>query len=294
MSKGIVIFAHNNRQIDYGKIALANACTIKDSMSNNNITLITDDGTANWLYKEYNKEFVDSKFDQIKLIKRRRVLNQKRFYDTRYTKVIETFYNINRNEIYDLSPYDETLVIDADYFICNNVLDQCWKLKYDLQINSQSKDIFSGRKYDEFKRTSEDGIDFYWATVFFFRKTPETRLFFDIVRDVKINWDYYKLIYNIKSPVFRNDHAFSIAIHLFNGMGKNHMISRLPLPYLQHIHGIDELIDVPEKYKFKFLLDKPNEPGKYLACMTEKDNVHIMNKFSLNRLSGKIIERYYD
>ena len=56
MSKGIVIFAHNNRQIDYGKIALANACTIKDSMSNNNITLITDDGTANWLYKEYNKE----------------------------------------------------------------------------------------------------------------------------------------------------------------------------------------------------------------------------------------------
>ena len=52
MSKGIVIFAHNNRQIDYGKIALANACTIKDSMSNNNITLITDDGTANWLYKE--------------------------------------------------------------------------------------------------------------------------------------------------------------------------------------------------------------------------------------------------
>ena len=143
MSKGIVIFAHNNRQIDYGKIALANACTIKDSMSNNNVTLITDDGTANWLYKEYSKEFVDSKFDQIKLIKRRKVSNQKRFYDTRYTKVMETFYNINRNEIYDLSPYNETLVIDADYFICNNMLDQCWNLKYDLQINSQSKDIFS-------------------------------------------------------------------------------------------------------------------------------------------------------
>ena len=32
MSQGIVIFAHNNTEIDYGSVAIANATMIKHSM----------------------------------------------------------------------------------------------------------------------------------------------------------------------------------------------------------------------------------------------------------------------
>ena len=38
-----------------------------------------------------------------------------------YSKKLEQFYNINRHEAYNLSPYDETLLIDADYLIGNNL-----------------------------------------------------------------------------------------------------------------------------------------------------------------------------
>jgi|TARA_X000000950_G_scaffold242306_1_gene296546 hypothetical protein len=290
MSRGILLFAHNNRQIDYGKIALANSCLIKNNMKNNHITLITDTGTKEWLDKSYSNDMLSKYIDNIVVTKRRQLNNPKRFYDTRYTKVNETFYNINRDECYQLTPYDETLVIDVDYLICNNLLDQCWSLDYDLQINSESRDLFSERSFDEFNYISDQGPKFYWATAFFFRKNKETELFFNLIKDIKINWNYYKLLYSINSQTYRNDFAFSIAVHMFNGMTNSKFVPNLPLPFLQHIHGIDDLIDVPDKNSLLFLLDKPNEPGKYLACKTKNTNVHVMNKFALNRLADKIIE----
>ena len=40
MSQGIVIFAHNNTEIDYGSVAIANATMIKHHMGVDAITLI--------------------------------------------------------------------------------------------------------------------------------------------------------------------------------------------------------------------------------------------------------------
>ena len=45
MSQGIVIFAHNNTEINYGSVAIANATMIKHHMGVDAITLITDEGT---------------------------------------------------------------------------------------------------------------------------------------------------------------------------------------------------------------------------------------------------------
>ena len=43
--------------------------------------------------------------------------------------------------MYELSPYDETLVIDGDYFIMNDVLDQVWGSENDFMINCQYRDV---------------------------------------------------------------------------------------------------------------------------------------------------------
>ena len=64
MSTGVLFYVHNNRHIDYGKIALANSCLIKKHMKNNSVTIVTDTGTINWLYKAFDKDFVDSKIDR--------------------------------------------------------------------------------------------------------------------------------------------------------------------------------------------------------------------------------------
>tara|TARA_A100001388_G_scaffold225825_1_gene176915 strand:+ start:1187 stop:2068 length:882 start_codon:yes stop_codon:yes gene_type:complete len=291
MSRGVLMTGHNNRTIDYGKIALANACLIKKHLKNNNVTLITDVGTIEWLEKNYSKDFIQSKIDNIQVVKRRMTRNSKRYHDTSYTKKVEQFYNINRADAYELSPYDETLLIDVDYLIGNNILDNCWDLKYDLQINSESRDIFANRKMNEFKRVADRSVDFYWATVVFFRKSEENKMFFDLIKNIQTRWPYYSMLYDFVEPNFRNDHAFSIAVHMFNGMQSNNLVSRLPLPYLEHCSSIDDMVDCTNGNHFKFLLEKPGRKGDYLLCKTENTNVHVMNKFALNRLSDKIIEQ---
>ena len=70
MDRGILLFGHNNRTIDYGQIALANSCLIKQNMKNNHVTLVTDVGTVEWLYKKHSEEFVKSKIDNIIVTKR--------------------------------------------------------------------------------------------------------------------------------------------------------------------------------------------------------------------------------
>jgi len=292
MSRGILLFAHNNRQIDYGKIALANSCLIKNNMKNNHITLITDTGTKEWLDKSYSNDMLSKYIDNIVVTKRRQLNNPKRFYDTRYTKVNETFYNINRDECYQLTPYDETLVIDVDYLICNNLLDQCWSLDYDLQINSESRDLFSERSFDEFNYISDQGPKFYWATAFYFRKSEESKIFFNLLETIKSNYLYFKTLYGITSYNFRNDHAFSIAVHMFNGFTKSGLVKHLPVDFLQHTLDYDELHDMTSKGSLSFLLEKTSEPGKFIPARTDGVNVHVMNKYSIVRQSKKIIEVY--
>ena len=50
MSKGVLLFAHNNRQIDYGKSAYIAAKFVKKNL-NVPVSLVTDTGTVNWLEK---------------------------------------------------------------------------------------------------------------------------------------------------------------------------------------------------------------------------------------------------
>ena len=40
------------------------------------------------------------------------------------------------------------------------------------------------RNYKEFDKISETGVDFYWATCVFFRKTAVNKIFFDLVKHI--------------------------------------------------------------------------------------------------------------
>ena len=87
--------------------------------------------------------------------------------------------------MYIQNPYDETLVIDVDYLICNDSLNAVWNHKEDLLINKKSFDLLSGRYDYDFNRVDDFGIDFYWATAFYFRKSFETEIFFNLLEAIK-------------------------------------------------------------------------------------------------------------
>ena len=64
MSSGVLLFANNNREIDYGKIALANAMLVKKNLDVP-VSIVTDDGTIDWLRKTHEPEKVFDKVIQI-------------------------------------------------------------------------------------------------------------------------------------------------------------------------------------------------------------------------------------
>jgi len=292
MSQGIVLFAHNNAEIDYGSVAIANATMIKHHMGVDAITLITDEGTVRHMNDTWDKNIIDNSFEQIKITPRRRVDNNKRYRDTRHTVNLLPFYNINRSTVYTETPYDETLVIDVDYLICNDSLNAVWNHKEDLLINRKSFDLLAGRHDTNFDRVDDFGIDFYWATAFYFRKSEETEIFFNLLEAIKTNYPYFKTMYGITSYNFRNDHAFSIAVHMFNGFTKSGLVKHLPVDFLQHTLDYDELHNINSKGSLSFLLEKTSEPGKFIPARTDNVNVHVMNKYSIVRQSKKIVEMY--
>jgi hypothetical protein len=172
-------------------------------------------------------------------------------------------------------------VIDSDYILNSDVLKPALDLDYDFQIYQNSFDLALGRDLAEFKTINQYSIPFFWATVFIFQKNPLTEVFFNLIDYIKANWTYYRTLYTIDSPVFRNDFAFSIAIHIMSGNTANSFATELP-GKMTYTADTDILVTA-EGNNMQFLVEKKNYPGEYLISKTSGLDIHVMNKYSLVR-----------
>ena len=284
MTKGVLLFAQNNPSIDYVKQSIFCAKKIKKHLKLP-VALATDNidylKTAFPFYSSYIDTVIELDYEQN---------DQKRkFYDGTMSNRTLSWKNQQRSNCYFLTPYDETIVMDTDVVICNNQLLHSFDYNQDFLLYKISKDINSERTDPrQFERISDRSIDMFWATVFYFKKTEFTKFFFDLVSHVKENWHYYRLIYQIPQKNYRNDFSFSIAIHILNGFQKSDWPKSLP-GNLWYSTDRDVCINM-DREKFTFLLDKKDWPGHYTVGSIKDANIHIMNKFSLNRLVDKEFE----
>lgn len=274
MSQGVLLIARNNKEIDYVKQAsfLANRVSKYLSLPT---SLITDD--SDYLIK--NK--LESAFDQIISPSSTRFSSVKRYRDGLIYQNSLEFKNTDRSDAYDLSPYDETLLIDTDLIVSDNNFLNCFKQTSNLMMYSKSFELSGWRDTREFEFITDIGPKFYWATAVFFRKSKENKIFFDLVKHVQENWVHYRKIYQIVSPVFRNDFTFSIAAHIMNGYSTNDFVKEMP-GTLYFTTDRDELIELNED-KFLFLLEKENQNERF-PCKIKGKTVHVMNKYSLGRI----------
>jgi hypothetical protein len=276
MSQGVLLFANNNAQIDYVKQAIYCAKRIKEHLGLS-VSLVTEDGDYTESAFPFYKKYIDN------IIKTERTINlqKKKYRDGVYAHKTLEWKNKSRSDCYDLTPYDETLVMDTDFLVANNQLTKCFETEYDFLITKSFKDVGCNRDLSYFTNISDRSVNMYWATVFYFKKSDTMKMYFDLVKHIKENWDYYRLIYQIPDRTFRNDFAFSIAIHIFNGHKKGSWPHNLP----GHVYmslDIDVLTDI-NKDKFSLVYDQ-NENGNYFATSLQNQNLHVMNKFSLSRI----------
>ena len=63
-SRGILMFAHNNEEIDYFRLAVANAKLIQKNLKINNITVVTDPHSLQHGEKTLGKKFIKDAIQQ--------------------------------------------------------------------------------------------------------------------------------------------------------------------------------------------------------------------------------------
>ena len=256
MTQGFLLFAHNNEEVDYGLMAVWTAGRIANWLGKP-VSLVTDSKTCDQLTEKL-PNWRDS-FDKI-ITQESEAVQTKRYLDRQLT-----FHNLDRISAWDLTPYDETIVIDTDVLIQSANLNKLWGSQHELLVCKTSKDLFN-RSLQEFEYLSEYSIRFFWATVFYFRKTEFTKLFFDTCKDIKANYNLYRQIYSLLPGPLRNDYVWSIALHI--------------LQYDQSIE-IDLLYSLPSDQLIKLAEDHAVVLSDKILSKAQGLDLHLMNKFDL-------------
>jgi hypothetical protein len=279
MSKGVLVFARNNAQVDYCKQAVFLAQRAKQFLDLPT-TIITD--SREYLLSEYPR--ATEIFDNIIDISTNEQSGIRTYHDGKTEKKLQ-FKNESRPLAYELTPYDETLLVDTDVVICNDTFKYCFEQEHDFLIYDKSIDLSGAATQTDYKWISDTSVKFYWATVVFFRKTETNKIFFDLLQHIQDNWKHYDRVYRMNLPFYRNDHCFSIAIHIMNGFQEGNFAKEIPgnLYYTSDKSVLCELNDT----SLLLLLEQKRD---YIVSRVKGINLHVMNKFSLNRCIDEVSE----
>lgn len=258
MSQGFLLFAHDNEQISYGSMAVHQAKSIHKWLGKP-VSIVTDQKTLKMLGSQAEI------FDQVILSDVQ--TNQKKNYNGQQL----TFNNTDRCAAWQLTPYEETMIIDTDIIIQSDRMNTVWGADQDLMVCRNCKDIF-GRKFAGFDYLSNYGIEFIWATVFYFKKNDLTKVFFDLCNQIKKNYVWYAHVYDITTKYIRNDHVWSIALHELGGRANCRWATKLPFNLFYSL-DTDEVFEVDNN---SVLIYNKDRIARVTGC-----DVHVMNKQSL-------------
>jgi hypothetical protein len=284
MTRGILLYAHNNRTVDYALMAVIAGGLAKKNLQVP-VSLITDASTIAWM-KESNMFIqAESMFDHIITVDRPVTDNQRRLYDGQSGQMIP-FINTNRNTAWELTPYDRTLLIDSDFFILSDSLGEYWNVDADVMLGHAINDIYNDSRVGYLDRhVSDTGVKMYWATTVMFSKNANAKLFFDTVNYVKENYSQFADVFRFDSRQFRNDIAFSVAKHILDGYEQDDALS---LPPVLSALDKDILYDVTGN-TLTFLVDH-KFTNSYCAAAISNVDIHIMNKQSVIRNKQALLE----
>jgi hypothetical protein len=183
MTRGFVIMAQNTEKTDYVKCAKALELSIKRVMPDANVTIITTEMLPHG--------------DQA---------------PTSDWKLINDW------QVYEASPYDETIKLEADMFLPRSI--EHW---FDIlsindvtlctKIRNYKGEISDVRVYRKF--IDDNNLPDVYNAITYFKKSETAEQFYGIVRDVFENWEEYKTILKCNpTEEATTDWVYAIASHI--------------------------------------------------------------------------------
>ena len=202
MTCGALIFAFNNEATDYVQMAAWSADRIRHHLKIP-VAVVTNS----------TDPALSSQFDRV--IHAEPESGGTRFFED-YNSTV-TWHNAGRVDAYALTPWEQTLVLDADYVVASSQLSFVLDSRRDFMCHDRAYDIAKSRLMDELNTFGEHRLPMSWATVMMFRKSNTAAYIFDCMQMIRNNWEHYRALYHIQKSTYRNDFALSIALGIVNG-----------------------------------------------------------------------------
>ena len=207
MNKGFVIMAQNNETTDYVKCAKVLEKSIKQVMPEANVTIITSDMLEHKL--------------------------------TGFA---------NDWQVYNHSPYEYTIKLEADMIIPTDI-SYWWDVLQERDLvlcttirnfKGEVSDVMAYRKF-----IIDNKLPNIYNAITYFKKSPISEQFFNLVKEIFTNWEDYKKILkcDINEPA-STDWVYSIASHLM-GVEQTTLptFTQMSIVHMkQHINGITGLL----------------------------------------------------
>jgi hypothetical protein len=220
MSCGYVILAQNTKEVNYVKCAEVLARNIKNIMPDANVSLISDD-------VDYSKYF---------------------------DKVIALPYGdldptgdwklINDWQVYEASPYDYTIKLEADLYLPQSI-DYWWDVLQQrdvvisTNIRNYKQEISNVRFYRRF--IDDNKLPDVYNSLTYFKKSDLAEKFFKTVRDIFENWPEYRSVLKCKiDEKASTDWVYAIACHIL-GVENTTLHSFKPMSMIHMKQFINDL-----------------------------------------------------
>ena len=173
MNKGFCILAQNNSDVDYVRQAYALAVSIHKFNKDQKVSLITNDNVSKKYQTVFDKIIKIPWTDQA---------------ESSYWKIE------NRWKVYHASPYEYTIVMDADMLVLHNI-SQWWDFlsKRDLffvsNVRNFRNEVVTNRYYR--KTFDENQLPNLYSAIYYFKKSEAAYEFFNFLELIVINWELF-------------------------------------------------------------------------------------------------------
>lgn len=183
------------------------------------------------------------------------------------------WYNDYRRQLFNLTPFDQTLLLDVDYFLQSNQYLKCFEFDAPFQIIKNVYDPTHRNTFSKYKSLPNRSIPQMWATAMYWNKFAGTH--FEYANMIADNYHYYARVFGFSHKQYRNDMVFSIV---------SHMLPSYSMPWRMNMVSSDcELIDASSRgLKFKY-------DNNVIRVNTD---VHVLNKNIMHKDNLEMLYRW--
>jgi hypothetical protein len=247
--RGVLLFSFDNQEIQYSKMALECAGRIRHFLDLPVVVVS------------------DKPIGGIETILAKPPSDNPRYYQD-YKDNLH-FLNGNRCLAYDLSPFEETMVMDIDYVLQSSFLSNIDSGYHGLRIAKRAWFINETEPPSDMQELGPDGLEMWWATLICFNRSLVAQTFFLVWKQILTDYQFYIDSMGLSAGLVRNDFAVTLALNrLFAGSIPSEIDMPLALPTLTNRNQVTSLWPVT------FLKGEEKIPIPHI-------DVHVMHKKSL-------------